>query len=1208
MSFVHLHCHTHYSLLDGLPTPQSYVKKAVAQGSPALAITDHGNMYGAIEFYQAAKKADIKPIIGMEGYTALTSRFSKQVGIDNKMGHILLLARTNEGYQNLMEISSRAHLEGFYYKPRLDFELLKEHANGLMILTGCLNGNIPKLLLSGDEEGAHEMLTMFQNMVGKENVYLEMQDHPQLMEQGILNERLVAFARRTGAPLVATNDCHCLEATDREAHDILLCVQTGSSIHDQDRFKIEGEISMRSNEAMARAFEHVPEAISNTLVIADQCSLELSLKSTNILPVFDTPFGKSDQDYLRELCSEGMVYRYGETPSDEAVERLEFELRVVHDMGFDAYFLIVQDFVAFAKNSGILVGPGRGSAAGSIIAYVLRITDVDPLRYGLLFERFLNPERVSMPDIDIDFEDTRRDEVLEYVIQKYGKDKVAQIITYGTMAAKAAVRDVGRAMAIPYGEVDLVAKLIPGRPGIKLREALEEERELKGLYDSNPFYKKLLDLAMKLEGVVRHASVHACAVVITDKPLTNYTPLQLAPRADGETVITQYNMHDIEAIGLLKMDFLGLKNLSILGYALEIIRRTHGITIDMDKLPLDDAQTFELMARGETTGVFQFESAGMQRYLKQLKPTRFEDLIAMNALYRPGPMDWIPSYIKGKHNEKHVHYLHPSFKAILNETYGVAVYQEQILQLSQLVAGFSLGEADILRKAVGKKIPELLAEQRIKFINGAVEKGHAKKFATDVFEKVIEPFAGYGFNKAHATCYAMIAYRTAYLKSHYPAEFMAALMTSDRDNTDRVVIEINEAAAMGIEVLPPSINQSMANFTVLDNEHIRFGLAAIKGVGIGTIREILAVRDAGGVFKSIEDFAQRVPYTVLNKKTLEALAYSGALDPLGERKAVISSLEDISRYARMVQSSTSHGQIDIFASLDIEDDTLPPFQLIDVPAASHLQKLNWEKQFLGLYVSGHPLQGLTKYLGRKASLLNSFTQKSVGKPVRVVGILTVVKKIMTKSGSQMAYMTLEDPSGRIEITVFPKTFLQFKAFFETDSVVVVTGKLEQRRGELQLICQGIQGVSLEAMIAKAKEAKLYDPKERITVHAVASLLEPAPPLDVEMTDTLEVSPDLQEIEEEVVSLEPSPPQGTASPSRSAEPMATEEPFIIVLEGNQTSPQVLTVLKQLLLDHPGKQICEIHILHGGMVKRIKVPFGVGVGPDLKTRIAEVLPVE
>jgi len=1200
MSFVHLHCHTHFSLLDGLPRPKQYIEKALADGSPALAITDHGNLYGAVEFYSEAKRAGIKPIIGLEAYTAVGSRHSKQSGIDNQIGHLILLARNMKGYQNLMELSSRSHLEGFYYKPRLDWELLNEYSEGLTILSGCLNGDISKRLLANDEEGAVEMLTKFQNMVGKENVYLELQDHPQLLEQGILNGKLLDFSKSTGAPLVATNDCHCLNPEDREAHDILLCVQTGSNILDENRFKIDGGIHMRSAAEMKEAFSHVPEAISNTLVIADQCEeLDLQLNTKNILPVYDTPFGKTDKDYLRELCDEGMKERYGDDIPQSHQDRLDYELKIVHEMGFDAYFLIVQDFVNYAKNSGILVGPGRGSAAGAIIAYVLKITDVDPMRYGLLFERFLNPARVSMPDIDIDFADNRREEVLQYVVEKYGKEKVAQIITFGTMAAKAAVRDVGRGLGMAYGDVDVVSKLIPGRPGIKLAEALEEEPQLKAQYKVSPQVKKLIDLAMKLEGVVRHVSVHACAVVIADKPLTQYTPLQLAPgNREEETVITQYDMHHIESIGLLKMDFLGLKNLTILGYALEIIRRTHGVDIDLEKLPLDDEETFKLMARGETTGVFQFESAGMRRYLKQLKPTQFEDLIAMNALYRPGPMDWIPSYIKGKHNPKKVKYFHPSFESILKETYGVAIYQEQILQLAQLVAGFSLGEADILRKAVGKKIIKLLNEQRVKFVEGAVGKGHKAKFAEEVFSKVIEPFAGYGFNKAHATCYAMIAYRTAYLKSHYPAEFMAALMTSDRDNTERIVIEINESNAMGIEVLPPSINESMANFTVIDEHNIRFGLAAIKGVGIGTVREILAVREKGGPFKSIEDFAKRVPYKLINKKTLEALSYCGAFDELGERKSLVSSIEQISSYARNSQTLGNENQVDIFSMLsDDKAGELPPLKLAKVPEANHMQRLTWEKQYLGLYVSGHPLQGLTRYLQRKAATLSSLTAKSLGKEVRVAGILTAVKKVSTKSGSQMAYMTLEDVTGRIEVIVFPKTFMQFKALFEPESVVVITGKLDQRRGDVQLVCRGIQGVSLQAMINRAKDSGLYDPSEKVMAHTAISL------------DMSEVeSKDSKDSVDEVVKKEsvkaapvpraiPSPPPGLSDPS-----------IPLVISVHSSDMAALKSLKSLLLRHQGKQEVEIHIPQNGLVKRIKVPFGVKVTPELKTQIAQLAQVQ
>ncbi len=1188
MTFVHLHCHTHYSLLDGLPKPEHYVKRAQEQNSPAVAMTDHGNMYGAVNFYKAAKKADIKPIIGMEAYTAPGSRFSKQSGIDNMVGHLVLLAENNRGYENLMAISSKAHTEGFYYKPRVDMELLSEFSDGLVVLTGCLNGNLARLLLANKEEEARAFLSELQSMVGKENVFLEVQNHPQLMEQGLVNERLIGLAQATKTPLVATNDCHYIDPDDKEAHDVLLCVQTGNKLDDENRFRMEADLSMRSPEKMESDFDYIDGAVSNTVEIAKRCDVELSIGEKHLIPSFEAPFKKTAEEYLRELCEAGLKDRYGEKPAAEITERLEYELDVVHNMGFDTYFLIVYDFVAFAKNSGILVGPGRGSAAGSIIAYCLKITDVDPMKYGLLFERFLNPERVSMPDIDIDFADVRRDEVLDYVVQEYGKDHVAQIITFGTMAARAAVRDVGRAMGMAYGDVDVIAKLIPGRPGVKLGEALEQEIDLKAHYDSNPQVKKLLDLAQKLEGVVRHASVHACAVVISDQPLVKYTPIQLASGQD-EAIITQYDMYSVEELGLLKMDFLGLKNLTILQYALEIVERTKGDDIDLDNLPLEDKKTFELMARGETTGVFQFESAGMKRYLKELKPTCFEDLIAMNALYRPGPMDWIPSYIKGKHNEKSVKYFHPSFEAILKETHGVAVYQEQILQLAQMVAGFSLGEADILRKAVGKKIPELLATQRTKFIEGAIEKGHKEKFAIEVFDKVIEPFAGYGFNKAHATCYAMIAYRTAYLKSHYPAEFMAALMTSDRDNTDRLIIEFNEAEAMGLSILPPSINESMANFTVVDDKTIRFGLAAIKGVGIGTVTDLLEIREKSGPFKDIEDLTKRVPYSLLNKKTLEALAYSGALDVLGDRKALVSSVEDISRHARLMQTTSAQGQTDIFSMLPEDEAAIPPFTLVDTPPATNLQKLQWEKEFLGFYVSGHPLQGLRGYLKRKVTLIESLDKRLIGKSVKLAGILTTVKKIFTKNGSQMAYLTLEDPTGRMEITIFPNTYTKVKDLLTPESVVVITGKVEFRRGQYQVLAQSIQGVSLETMIAKAKEAKLYNPDEKVRFVA------DAPPVEEEIVEEKNPKPKAT-------------PKATKSQSGSSAPKPVlNDDLIIEVSENQASSERLLKLKELLLRHQGKQRVEIHIKQGGMLKKIKVPFGVDITDQLKTKIAELTKV-
>lgn len=1200
MNFVHLHCHTHYSLLDGLPRPEAYIEKAVKQASSAVAITDHGNLYGVVEFYKAAQKNDIKPIIGMEAFTAAGSRFSKQAGIDNRIGHLVLLAETQKGYENLLEISSKAYLEGFYYKPRVDMSLLSEFSEGLIALTGCLNGDMAKLLLANKPDEARIFLEELQSIFGKESVFLELQNHPRLMEQSLVNEKLITLSQATKAPLVATNDCHYINPEDKEAHEVLLCVQTGNTMDDENRFRMDSDLSMKDPEKMKRDFDYVPEAISNTVLIADRCKVKLPINGANLIPAFTPPFNKAPDEYLRELCFEGLTERYGASPSQEITDRLGFELKTVHQMGFDTYFLIVYDFVAFSKNSGILVGPGRGSAAGSIIAYCLKITDVDPLKYGLLFERFLNPERISMPDIDIDFADVRRDEVLDYVVQKYGKGHVAQIITFGTMAARAAVRDVGRALGMTYSEVDVIAKLIPGRPGVKLDEALDEEIDLKNHYDSNPQVKKLVDLARKLEGVVRHASVHACAVVISDKPLVKYTPIQLAPRSDGDAVITQYDMYSVEALGLLKMDFLGLKNLTILEYTLEIIARTKNVKISMDDLLLDDAKTFDLMARGETTGVFQFESAGMKRYLKELKPTRFEDLIAMNALYRPGPMDWIPSYIKGKHDEKSVKYFHASFETILKETYGVAVYQEQILQLAQMVAGFSLGEADILRKAVGKKIPELLAKQRTKFIEGSVEKGHNEKFAIEVFEKVIEPFAGYGFNKAHATCYAMIAYRTAYLKSHYPAEFMAALMTSDRDNTDRLIVEFNEAEAMGLSILPPSINESMANFTVLNDKTIRFGLAAIKGVGIGTVNELLGIREKGGAFKNVEDFTKRVPYSLLNKKTLEALAYCGALDDLGERKALVASIEEISRHARLIQTTSSQGQTDIFSMLTDDETALPPFELAKVAEATSLQKLQWEKEFLGFYVSGHPLQGLRNYLKKKVDLIDLIDRKMNGRMIKLAGLLTVVKKIFTKNGSQMAYITLEDPTGRIEITAFPNIYIQFKDLLTSGSVVVVTGKVEFRKGQFQLLAQNIQGVSLETMIQKAKQAKLYNPKEK--VRFVTEKKSDEDEIEEHLND--QVPGKIEEKEDEASPIKPGQLEVSSLQQKPISNLPTEQCLIIEVSDTAASPEQLLKLKELLLRNQGKHRAEIHIKQGGMVKKIRVPFGVDITENLKIKIKEL----
>ncbi len=1157
MSFVHLHNHTHFSLLDGLPKPVDYIKIAKEQKAPAVAITDHGVLYGAIEFYQKAKEYDINPIIGCEVYLARNSRHDRQAGRDNKSYHLTLLAETTQGYENLIQLVTLAHLAGFYYKPRIDKELLKKYSKGLIVLSGCVQSQISQSALSGNIDDTVELIKEYQTIFGKENFFLEVMDHPEVSVQSKVNKTFIELAHSLNVPLVATNDNHYALPEDKEAHDVLICIQTQCKVEDEDRMRYTGNFSMRSPQEMKQAFKHIPEAIENTLEIAARCKVEMKF-GQNLIPAFKTPDKKSSKEYLEELCKKGLSKRYGENPSLEAKERLKYELEVIHEMGFDTYFLIVQDIVNFAKKEKIIVGPGRGSAAGSIIAYVLGITDIDPLKYHLYFERFLNPERISMPDIDIDFADDRRDEILEYIVNTYGKDKVAQIITFGTMAARAAVRDVGRVLNISYSEVDAIAKLISPRPGTKLQDALEEDPDLKDVYNASPINKKLIDTAMKLEGVIRHASVHACAVVISQEPLTKYTALQTAPGKETN-IITQYSMKPLEDIGLLKMDFLGLKNLTIIERTLKIIQRTKEKEVDLKEIPMDDAKTFELMAQGKTTGVFQFESPGMKRYLKQLKPSRFADLIAMNALYRPGPMDWIPSYIKGKHNQDKITYLNDSFKPILEETYGVAVYQEQILEIARQFAGFTLGEADILRKAVGKKIISLLTEQRENFIQGAIKKGYSKQFAIEVFEKVIEPFAGYGFNKAHSTCYAMIAYQTAYLKTRYPAEFMTALLTSDQEDTDRVVINIKECDEMGITVLPPDINESLADFTTIDDKTIRFGLSAIKGLGLGTVEEILKARTNTGRFHSIGDFAKRVNIKVLNKKTIEALARSGAMDNLGERNAIASNVETIVKYAREIKNNHTEGQTDIFSMMEHERSK-NEIELQKVDKASRSQRLTWEKEYLGLYVTGHPLDGLKKYFKKKVNLIDSLSKKHVGKRVLLGGLIVQSKLIHTKQGAKMLYLTIEDPSGKIEVTVFPKTYHQYREHFEMSNIVIMTGKIQERRGELKFLCEEAKSVDLEKMIEKAREDNLYDESERIITT-------------------------LAKNDEENFNGE-------------------EQSYTIKIPAG-TDIEILEKIKKLLERHRGEDRVEIHIMGKKNSQKIQVPFGIKINRELKIAVKELI---
>jgi len=1079
--FVHLHTHSTYSLLEALPSPEEVVLRAKELGQNAVGLADKGYVYGLIEFYQYAEKHGLKPILGLEVYVAARTRNDRESGVDTKSYPLTLLCETQEGYANLLKLTTEAAVEGMYYKPRVDAELLTKYGKGLIALTGPITGAIGQAALAEDGERIKELTEQYKTYFGKDNVYFELMDLPNMNGQQEVNQQLVKWGKQLNVPLVATCNSHYCRREDAEAHDILLCIQKGANVSDPGRFSMrDTDFSMRSFEELEAAFAHVPEALENTRVIADRCNVSFVF-GKNHIPRFPVPGGQSEEAYLTKLCEEGFKKRYPK-PTPELRERLEYELSIIKQVGFSGYFLIVQDFVNEAKRRGITVGPGRGSAAGSMVSYSLGITGVDPIPHGLLFERFLNPERVTMPDIDLDFADNRRDEVLEYVRQKYGNDRVAQICTFGTLAARAAVKDVGRAFGIPFLEMNTLAKLIPDRPGTKLKDAINTS-ELRAIYDSNELYRKVIDNALKLEGKARHVSVHACGVIISPDPSTEYTALQRAPK-DENIVITQYSAKPLESLGLLKMDFLGLMNLTVIQTTLEIIKRTRNKEVDISTIPINDKHTFSLLQHGDTTGVFQLESAGMRRYLRQLKPTEFDDITAMVSLYRPGPMEWIDSFIKRKHGKEKVTYVHDDLKPILEPTYGIGIYQEQILQIAQAFAGFSLGEADLLRRAIGKKIKKELDAQRDKFIKGAVAKGYEQKLAEKIFDDVITPFAGYGFNKSHAVGYARIAYETAYLKSNFSAEFMAALLSSDAQDTERVLIEIEECKAMNIDVLPPDINESLAHFTVVVPEKdkrwsIRFGLAAIKGVGESSVYQVIAEREANGRFESIEDFARRVPAKILNKKLLESLAKSGAFDSLGERRMILDNYPLIVEYRKSSGEETG-SQTDLFGALGTKMETAT-IDFPQTPPATAQQKLQWEKETLGLYVSSHPLAGMRKYIGRKARLIGELTSKEVGKKITVAGIQEGVKKIRTKKGDTMGIVMLEDPSGKMEVTLFPRIYSEVAPMLEQpDTVLVIGGTLDYRMGQLQMRAEAVKRASLSTMIKRAKDEGIFDEEEART--------------------------------------------------------------------------------------------------------------------------------
>lgn len=1090
-SFVHLHVHSTFSLLDGAAQIPALVKRVKELGMGACAITDHGAMYGVIDFYEACKKEGVKPIIGVEAYMAPRKHTDKDHKLDSKSYHQILIAKDLEGYKNLIKLTSIAHLEGFYYKPRIDKDLLRQYAQGLIGTSSCFNGEIPRRLMANWADGV-KALEEYLEIFGAENFYIELQHHPNDEDVMECNRLLRKLAKEKQVPVICTNDVHYLSPEDAEAQDVLVCVSSGKTVNDPNRLSmLESDISLKTPAEMAEMFADIPEALSNTVALAERCTVEIPM-GENIMPVYPIPDdfivkGKSkkkrDRYYLRYLCEQGMQDRYGvayacddsrdegeilESPlndsavpiAERAKKRLEYELSVIETMGFESYFLITQDFLNWARAQKIMIGPGRGSAAGSLVGFLLHITNVDPLHHNLIFERFLNPERVSMPDIDNDIEDARRDEVIDYVRTRYGSDHVAQIITFGTMAARNAVRDVGRALGVSYNECDLIAKLIPSGPGgMTIKEALQHIPELKQIYDSNEQHHKLLDIAARLEGVSRHTSIHAAGVVVTRDPLTEYVPIQRAAR-DEHIIVTQYAMNQVEKIGLLKIDLLGLSNLNIIQQALRVIRKTRQKDIDIDTLPIDNKPSYELLARAETTGVFQLESSGMKRYLKELKPTQFEDIVAMVALYRPGPMDAIPDFIEAKHGRKKVTFLHPILEPILKDSYGVIVTQDQVLEVARKFAGFTYGQADVLRKAVGKKIKALLDEQREKFIEGAVKTNSAKGVNTELATRVwdfVEPFARYGFNRAHAVCYAMIAYQTAYLKANYPVEFMASLLTSDINNLDRVSIEIAECKEMGIEVLPPDVNESFVEFGALfyskedqrnhtRDSYIRFGLGAIKNVGLHAAEQIVEERKAHGRFAHLTDFLERCAGT-LNKKVVENLAMAGALDSLGERNQILSHLEEIVAFMARVHKEKHSPQMGLF-SLDetVSDAARYQLTLAETEPAPAKQKLAWEKELLGIYISDHPMSPFLAFCPADRTPLVELKNCTDGEVVKVCGVITSIRKILTKQSKTMAFVQLEDESGPNEAVIFPRTWSNHEKTLVEGNAVLIEGKISKKEG------------------------------------------------------------------------------------------------------------------------------------------------------------------
>lgn len=1225
--FVHLHTHTYHSLLDGLTKIDDLVDNVKASGMEAVAITDHGTMSGAIEFFKEATSKGVKPILGIEAYVAARTRFDRDPSYDKPRYHLVLLAKNQIGWQNLCSLTTKAWVEGQYYKPRIDHDIMAEHSEGIICLSGCAGSEISESIRAGDFEKAKELANWYKSVYG-EDFYLELQDHghpecPNHWEvQKEINDGLFRLHEELDIPMVVTCDSHYLTHENQDAHEILLCVGTGSYLNDEKRMSLkEFDLFVTDPRDIIERWGKVdPEIILNTKRIAEKVNFEFEFGKI-LIPKFPLPEGEeSEKGFLDKLVFQGLGERYAGIPVDEVkkmtipeirkklskevIERVDMELGVLDGMGYNGYFLIVQDFINWGKSQGIVFGPGRGSAAGSIIAYALHITDLDPLEYDLLFERFLNPDRISMPDIDVDIQDTRRNEVIQYCTDKYGIDRVANIATFGKMMAKNAVRDVARVLEVPYSEADRMAKLVPdpnqGRH-IPLRVSLENDQDLKHEYETNPTAKTVYDFAMQLEGTIRNHGVHACGVVIAPDDLVKYLPLEMAQKG---VVATQVPMGQVEDLGLLKMDFLGLKNLSIISTAQKIVKKTYGIDLDLSKLGLDDKKAYELLARGDSTGVFQLESAGMKRYLRELKPSKFEDIIAMVALYRPGPMSEIPKFIARKHGEEPVTYYEDHMENALKNTYGILVYQEQFMQISKEVCGFTGGQADTLRKAVGKKKIDLMKKMKGEFIEGAVEHSNADRGKVEAFWEHLEEFANYCFNKSHAACYALIAYWTAYIKAHYPDAFMAALMTADSDDTDRLAIEIAECRSMGIEVLGPDVNESFKDFAIVPHENkIRFGLLAVKAVGSGAVDAVLNARKADGKFTSILDFAKRVNARQFNKKAWDSLIMTGAFDQFGTRSDLLFNLERIQEYGSKSQKEALSGQTDLFGFAGAEDMRVESsIELINAPKQhTDKERLTWERELLGLYVSAHPLDRYVKYFEEQTQPLSQVQPNTDGQKATIGGIVIDIRTIITKSGTKMAFVKMEDKTSEGEVIIFPNLYSEISEKLKIDAVLKIEGKISARdregnlKSDAQIIAETVSIITDEELENYESTGRRADGLKARKVPQTKTVSQ-----NVSNTQKKAFTPK----NNSVVSNKSSE-KSTSNPSRSAENYQAEKiQRVFVHIKNPSDHESLLSVKKICGKFPG--MSEIILVLGEVEKSaIRMPFKVDSNSDLPKELVRLL---